>query len=82
MNTIEKTKALILSLLLATSLYSIYDVYIRFVEHQNIDNLFTKTEVYDFSDDKYLAKQNIILCGEEYGIGSIIEKDLYNRCKN
>ena len=82
MNVMEKVKTLVLSMLLATSLFAIFKPYIDFVWHQNIDNLFTQTDVYDFSEDKYLVKQNINLCGKEYEVGSIIEKDLYDKCKN
>ena len=81
MNAIEKTKTLVLSLLLATSVLALCDNYIKFVEHQNLNDFFYYTDVYDFNQNEYLVKKELNLCGREYLPGDIIYKNIYESCK-
>jgi hypothetical protein len=54
----------------------------EFLEYQNLDEYFSSNGVYDFSDTEFLVMEDISLCGTTYQTGSIIQKDLYNRCIN
>ena len=82
MNSIEKI--LSLSLCVCVSCSFIIPFYYEckdFIDNQNIENYFDENEVYNFSSEKYLIKDELILCGEEYTAGELIEKELYNSCK-
>ena len=54
----------------------------NFVKNQNLDSYFVDNDVYEINDNEYLTKRQMNLCGTEYQIGEIIDKNTYDYCIN
>ena len=78
----EYIKGLIFGSIIAACLFGTAWGCHNFLEHQNLDNYFNSDGVYDFSDEQYLLMEDTELCGINYLAGSIVDKELYNKCIN
>lgn len=81
-NIIERIQTIIVAGIIFTTIYGIAHGCVCFLNNQNFDELLSENNVYDFTDESYLAKDNIVLCGVEFKPGDVIQKDYYNKCKN
>ena len=81
MNPIERLKILLVSIIISSSVIIIISGCVDFLQHQNLDNYFLNEDVYDLSDESYLVKKEITICGKEYSPGEVIKKETYNYCK-
>lgn len=81
MNAIERIKILLVSLLIFSSAIITLNVFIDFIENQNLDNYFITEDVYNFSDEYYLVEKELNICGKKYVPGSVINKKTYDYCK-
>ena len=81
MNAIERIKILLVSLLIFSSAIITLNGFIDFIENQNLNNYFLTEDVYNFSDESYLVKKEINICGKKYLPGDIINKETYDYCK-
>jgi hypothetical protein len=54
----------------------------NFIQNQDLNDYFISSEVYDFSEDRYLLNKDINLCGKDYHVGETVDKDRYDYCIN
>ena len=81
-HAIERIQTMIVAGIIVVFIMCIIDSCVDFLNNQNFDELWNDNEMYDFTNDSYIAKQNIVLCGVEYNPGDVIQKDLFNKCNN
>lgn len=79
---IEKLQTIIAACTIFFVVFGIANACVGFLNNQNFNELLTTNNVYNFTDDSYLVKDNIVLCGVEFKPGDVIQKDLYNKCNN
>lgn len=83
MNNIERILVnMVCGVILGGLLLCFSHQYFNFVKNQNLDSYFVDNDVYEINDNEYLTKRQMNLCGTEYQIGEIIDKNTYDYCIN
>lgn len=81
-NIIERLQSIIAAGTIFLTVIAICNGCVNFLNNQNFDEFLESPEVYNFTDNTYLVKDSIVLCGVEYKPGDVIQKDVYNKCSN